>query len=131
MVGQSTRMRGGGRLSPAIPTISEAPSSNVRTNVIRLLPSGSQHRKLLKLADVCARLYNELNYERRQQFFRNQRVDFEGTWRRYYKKYKNVLGVNAQAVIQKNNEAWNSFFSQLKAMKEGRLPPFIKKVSPP
>ncbi|MEM4971973.1 MAG: hypothetical protein QXE01_12060 [Sulfolobales archaeon] len=46
-------------------------------------------------------MYNELNYERRQQFFRNQRVDFEGTWRKYYEKYKGILGVNAQAVIQK------------------------------
>jgi len=33
--------------------------------------------------------------------------------------------------MQKNNEAWSSFFSQLKARKEGRLPPFIKRVTPP
>jgi len=28
------------------------------------------------------------------------------------------------------SEAWASFFAMLKAMKEGRLPPFIKKISP-
>jgi hypothetical protein len=27
--------------------------------------------------------------------------------RKYYYKYNEVLGVNAQAVIQKNDEAWN------------------------
>ncbi|MGC8975363.1 MAG: RNA-guided endonuclease TnpB family protein, partial [Thermoprotei archaeon] len=122
MAGQSTGMRGGGRLSSAIPAVSEASFSNVRTNVVRLLPNGSQHRRLLRLADICAKLYNELNYERRQQFFSSQRVDFEGTWRKYYGRYRGVLGVNAQAVMQKNNEAWSSFFSQLKAKKEGRLP---------
>jgi len=30
-----------------------------------------------------------------------------------------------------NNEAWASFFAMLKAKREGRLLPFIKKVNPP
>jgi putative transposase len=104
---------------------------NRRTNVVRLLPSGSQERKLRKLADVTAKLYNELNYERRQQFFSGKGVDFKGTWDKYYEKYKGVLGVNAQAVMQKNNEDWNSFFSLLNLMKEGKLPPHMKRISPP
>jgi putative transposase len=58
-------------------------------------------------------------------------VDFRGTWDKYYKKYKNTLGVNAQAVLQKNNEAWNSFFSLLKLKKENKLQPFMKHVNPP
>lgn len=99
--------------------------------MVRLLPNGHQHRRLLRLADVCTRLYNELNYEGRQQFFNGQGVDFEGAWRKYYERYRGVLGVNAQAVMQKNNEAWASFFSLLKLKKEDRLPPFIKKISPP
>ncbi len=41
-------------------------------------------------------------------------------------KYKKVLGVNAQAVLQKNNEAWSSFFSLLK-----QRPTFVNHVSPP
>ena len=45
---------------------------------------------------------------------------------------KDKLGsANAQAVMQKNNEAWSSFFSLLKLKKEGKLPPLIKRVSPP
>jgi len=74
--------------------------------VVRLLPNGFQERKLRRLADISAKLFNEVNYERRQQFFRGEKVDFEGTWDKCYEKYKEELGVNAQAVMQKNNEAW-------------------------
>jgi putative transposase len=124
-------------ISPAIPEegIYEVEYSNKRTNVVRLLPNGFQERKLRRLADISAKLYNEINYERRHQFFQQQQqhhVDFEGTWSKYYEKYKCKLGsANTQAVMQKNNEAWSSFFSLLKLKKEGRLPPHIKHVSPP
>jgi putative transposase len=104
---------------------------NRRTNVVRLLPNGAQERRLRRLADACARLWNELNYERRQQFFSGKGIDFRGTWSKYYEKYKGILGVNAQAVLQKSNEAWNSFFSLLRLKKENKLPPFMKQVSPP
>jgi putative transposase len=104
---------------------------NRRTNVVRLLPNGAQERRLRRLADACARLWNELNYERRQQFFNHQHVDFKGTWSKYYEKYKKILSVNAQAVLQKSNEAWNSFFSLLKLRREGKLPSFMNHVSPP
>jgi len=81
--------------------------------VVRLLPNGFQERKLRRLANISAKLFNEINYERRQQFFRGEKVDFEGTWDKCYEKYKEELGVNAQAIMQKNNEAWNSLFSLL------------------
>ncbi|MFP3195434.1 MAG: transposase [Caldivirga sp.] len=109
----------------------EVKYTNVRTNVVRLLPNGYQERRLRRLADACARLWNEVNYERRRQFFQQHLVDFKSTWVKYYEKYKGLLGVNAQAVLQKNNEAWNSFFSLLKLKKQGKLPPFMRRVSPP
>gem|GEM_PF-4061779 len=55
------------------------------------------------MASVSARLFNEVNYERRQQFFRGEKVDLEGTWDKYYERYEGALGVDAQAVLQKNN----------------------------
>ena len=84
-------------IPPAIPGegIYEVKYTDRRTNVVRLLPSGSQGRKLRRLASVSARLFNEVNYERRQQFFRGERVDLEGTWDKYYERYKGALGVNA------------------------------------
>jgi len=120
-------------ISPAIPEegIYEVNYTNKRTNVVRLLPNGFQKRKLRKLANISSKLFNELNYERRQQFFHKKKVDFNTTWNKYYEKYKEELKVNAQAVMQKSNEAWNSFFSLLKLKKEEKLPTFMKHVSPP
>jgi len=108
-------------LTPAIPEegVREIEFKNVRTNVVRLLPNGFQERKLRRLANISAKLFNEANYERRQQFFRGEKIDFKTTWDKYYQKYKDKLGVNAQAVLQKNNEAWSSFFSLLKLKKMG------------
>jgi len=120
-------------ISPAIPGegIYEVEYENRRTNVVRLLPNGFQERKLRKLADASARLFNEVNYERRQQFFQQHQVDFKSTWDKYYEKYKGILGVNTQAILQKNNEAWSSFFSLLNLKKKGKLPPHMNRVSPP
>jgi len=120
--------------SPAMPGegIKEIEFTNKRANVVRLLPNGFQERKLRRLANASAKLFNEINYERRQQFFHGGRVDFEGTYNKYYEKYRGELGsANAQQVLNKNNEAWNSFFSLLKLKKEGKLPPHMNRVSPP
>jgi len=121
-------------ISPAIPGegIKEVKYTNKRTNVVRLLPNGFQERKLRRLADTSAKLFNEINYERRQQFFHGGRVDFEGTYNKYYGKYRGELGsANTQQVLNKNNEAWSSFFSLLKLRKENKLPPHMNRVSPP
>jgi transposase len=120
-------------IPPAIPEggIREVKYTDRRANVVRLLPSGSQERRLRRLASTSAKLFNEVNYERRQQFFHGEKVDLEGTWDKYYERYKGALGVNAQAVLQKNNEAWSSFFSLLKLKREGKLPPHVRRVSPP
>ena len=121
-------------ISPAIPEegIYEVEYKNKRTNVVRLLPNGFQERKLRKLADTSAKLFNEVNYERRQQFFRGEKVDLQGTYKKYYEKYRGLLGsANAQEVIHKNNEAWSSFFSLLNLKKKGKLPPHMNHVSPP
>ncbi|MUM65837.1 transposase [Acidianus infernus] len=119
--------------TPAMPEegVYKVEHSGKRTNVVRLLPNGFQERKLRRLANLSAKLFNEVNYERRQQFFHEGKVDFKGTWSKYYEKYKDKLGVNAQAILQKNNEAWSSFFSLLKLKKEGKLPPHMNRVSPP
>jgi putative transposase len=131
--GQLLEDEGREPIPPAIPEggIREVKYAGRRANVVRLLPSGFQERKLRRLASVSARLFNEVNYERRQQFFRGEGVDLEGTWDRYYERYKGLLGVNAQAVLQKNNEAWSSFFSLLKRKREGKLPPHMMRVGPP
>lgn len=103
-----------------------------RTVTIRLLPDKDSETKLRVLCSLSSKLWNEVNYARRRMFFEAKRVDLKGTYRTFYEKYKTLIGsVTAQQILNKNNEAWRSFFSLLKAKKEGRLPPFMNRVSPP
>jgi len=42
-----------------------------------------------------------------------------------------IGSATAQTIIRKNNDAWKIFFRLLELKREGRLPPFMRKVSPP
>jgi len=44
-----------------------------RTNIFRLRPIKEQEAKLFKLADNCSRMWNEINYRRRQSLFSGNR----------------------------------------------------------
>jgi len=81
-----------------------------RTNTFAVRPLSEQDEQLLReLLDASASLWNELNYERRQNFF-----DGDSVWDTadYRKQYVGVLGsATAQQVIRKNSEAWRSFFA--------------------
>jgi len=107
---------------------------NIRTVRLRLLPTPEQEIELERLGDLCARMWNELNYER-MQLFKQGKLTAEAmgeTYRKYYEKYKGLVGSpTAQQIANMNNVAWKSFFATLKAKREGRLPPFIKRISPP
>jgi putative transposase len=106
--------------------VAAAPAdSGTRAVVVRLLPSGAQERKLRRLADAASRLWNELNYDRRQTFLRGERIDLKGTRKKHAAKYKGILGANVWEVGRKNDEAWRSFFGVLRARKSGRLPQWI------
>jgi len=98
---------------------------------LRLLPSGAQERKLRKLADAAARLWNELNYARLVQFRESGKINFKDTGHEFYHRYKGKLGVNAGQVINLNNGAWKSFKTLLRLYRQGRLPKFMGKPSPP
>ena len=106
-------------------------SEEMRTVRLRLLPSGAQERKLWKLGDVTAKLWNELNYTRLMQFRMMGKIDFKDTGREHYHKYKSVLGVNAGQVINLNNGAWMSYFKLKEMYEQGKLPRFMRKPSPP
>ena len=85
---------------------------------------------LWELADNCARLWNELNFERRQAYIHYKK--FEWHPKHLYRKYAPIIGsATAQQVINKNNEAWRSFLKLKKLEKLGKLPSHIKKVSMP
>jgi len=106
-------------------------NEEMRTVRLRLLPNGAQERRLRKLADAAARLWNELNYVRLMQYRASGKIDFKGTEHEFYHKYNSVLGANAGQVVRLNNSAWKSFFETLKLYRQGKLPRFNGKPSPP
>lgn len=92
-----------------------------RTNQFVVRPRSEQDRELLhELLDASASLWNELTFERREQYF-----DGESVWDTadYRKRYIGVLGsATAQQLIRKSKSAWKSFFS-LKEKGERCSPP--------
>ncbi len=103
-----------------------------RTSVVKLMPDKDDEAKLKALCSLSSKLWNEVNYARRKQFFGKQKVDLKTTYKEFQEKYKKLIGiVTAQQVLNKNNQAWSSFFRELKEKKDGGLPGFIKRVNPP
>jgi len=103
-----------------------------RTSVVELVVDKSFEEKLKLLCSLSSKLWNEVNYARRRAFFEKKGVDLKTTYKEYYEKYKTLIGsATVQQILNKNNEAWKSFFIMLKLKREGKLPPFITKVNPP
>jgi putative transposase len=103
-----------------------------RTSIVELVVDKSSEEKLKLLCSLSSKLWNEVNYARRRMFFEKRGVDLKATYKEFYEKYKTLIGsATAQQVLNKNDEAWRSFFKLLKLKKEGRLPPFITRVNPP
>jgi putative transposase len=85
---------------------------------------------LWELADICAGLYNEVNFERRQAYIRYRR--FEWYPKHLYEKYAPLIGsATAQQIINKNSEAWRSFLALKRLEADGKLPKHITRVSMP
>jgi putative transposase len=90
-----------------------------RSNIFKPNPGKEEEAIMLEWADNCSRMFNEINYKRRQSFF-----DGEIDWNtdELYHEYKKLIGSGtAQQLINKNNEAWKSFFALLKKWKADKL----------
>ena len=113
-------------LSTADSNLTKEERTIKRTSVVKLMPDKDDEAKLKALCSLASKLWNEVNYVRRQQFFKNKGVNLKGTYKEFYERYKNLIGsATAQQILNKNNEAWSSFFNLLKAKKEGKLPSFL------
>jgi len=103
-----------------------------RTSVVELVVDRESESKLKLLCSLSSKLWNEVNYARRRMFFEKKGVDLKSTYKEFYEKYKTLIGsATAQQVLNKNDEAWRSFFALLKLKREGKLPPFTSSVNPP
>jgi len=100
-----------------------------RANIFMLSPTVSQETNLRELGINCAKLWNEVNYLRRQTYENYQHIDWNP---QTYKKYVPLVGsATAQQVVNKNNEAWRSFLALKRLEKNGKLPQHVKTANPP
>jgi putative transposase len=99
---------------------------------VELIVDEETEKRLRQLCDLSSKLWNEINYTRLRMFLEKKGIDFDGTYKEFYEKYKQLIGaITTQTVIRKNNNAWMTFFRLLKLKKEGKSPPFVKKIRPP
>ena len=95
-----------------------------RVNTFEVAPRSDADEELLRrLLDASASLWNQLNYERRQNFTDPDTDKSVWDTDDYRKQYVGVLGsATAQQVIRKNSEAWRSFFSLKEKGEDNGLP---------
>jgi putative transposase len=102
------------------------------TCTIALVVDEEAEEKLRRLCELSSKLWDEVNHIRLKAWLEREPIDFKGTYREFYEKYKPLIGsATAQQILNKNNNAWTAFFRLLELKREGRLPPFMKKVNPP
>jgi len=101
-----------------------------RTNTFAVRPlSDADERLLRRLLDASASLWNEPNYERRQNYFEGQSVWETDDYRR---RYVDVTGLpTAQQLIRKNGKAWESFFSLIAKYDDPEDDEVTERPSPP
>jgi putative transposase len=103
-----------------------------RTCIVELIVDEETEKKLRRLCELSSKLWNEINYTRLKAWMEKKGIDFDGTYKEFYEKCKPLIGsATAQIIIRKNDGVWRGFFELLKLKKEGKLPPFVKKISPP
>jgi putative transposase len=88
-----------------------------RANAFDVIPQSDEDEELLRrLLDASAALWNEINYERRENY-----ADPDGdVWdiSEYRGRYGGTLGASTvQQIERKNREAWRSFFSLKRRVK--------------
>jgi len=99
---------------------------------VELVVDEETEKRLRRLCDLSVKLWNEVNYVRLRMWLEKKPIDFKGTYKEFYEKYKPLIGsATAQTILLKNSKAWKVFLKLLELKKEGKLPPFINKVSPP
>ncbi|WP_297487021.1 transposase, partial [Thermococcus sp.] len=102
-----------------------------RTVTIKLHPSKEQEKILFELADTGAKVWNRVNYLRRQEFFEGRPVDFNKTEKIVYEEFKKEIGsATVQQIARKNAESWRSFFSLLRKKRNGELSGWFKPKPP-
>ena len=62
-----------------------------RTCVVELVVDEGAEKKLRQLCDLSVKLWNEVNYVRLRMWLEKKFIDFDGTYREFYEKYKLLI----------------------------------------
>jgi putative transposase len=91
-----------------------------RTCIVELIVDEETEKRLKQLCDLSSKLWNEVNYVRLKAWMEKKGIDFEGTYKEFYERYKPLIGsATAQTIIRKNDDAWMTFFRLLELKREG------------
>jgi putative transposase len=91
-----------------------------RTCIVELIVDEETEKRLRQLCDLSSKLWNEVNYVRLKAWMEKKGIDFEGTYKEFYERYKPLIGsATAQTIIRKNDDAWMAFFRLLELRREG------------
>jgi putative transposase len=104
----------------------------LRTSTVLLKPTDTQ--SLSEYAEQSAILWNIANYERRKAFYEHMKMPsyaLQCRGLKHTEPFKKLGTCKAQALLSKLNEAWQSFHALLRLKEKGKLPPHIRKLSPP
>jgi len=95
-----------------------------RANTFDVVPQSEKDEELLRrLLDASAALWNEINYERRENYADPDRDVWDIS--EYRGRYGGILGASTvQQIERKNREAWKSFFSLKKKGEANGKPGF-------
>jgi putative transposase len=95
-----------------------------RTNTFEVIPQSAEDAECLRrVLDASAALWNEINFERRENFADSDADVFDIS--EYRGKYGGVLGASTvQQVERKNREAWRSFLALKKKGEAAGKPGF-------
>lgn len=106
----------------------------LRTDIVLLKPTTEQEKRLFRLATESSLLWNQANYERRQAFFKYEKMPSyvkQCNTLKHSEHFKAISTGKGQAILSKLHESWQSFWQLKKMQKQGLLPRHIVKVSPP
>ncbi|WP_048148152.1 RNA-guided endonuclease InsQ/TnpB family protein [Palaeococcus ferrophilus] len=102
-----------------------------RTVTVKLQPSKEQEKTLKELVLISSKVWNRVNYLRRQEFFEGKPIDFLKTEKVAYEEFKAEIGsATVQQICRKNAEAWRSFFALIRTKRSGELPKWFKPKPP-
>ena len=106
----------------------------LRTSTVLLRPTSEDEQGLRQLAEASSILWNTANYERRKAFFEHTKIPSYSKQCISLKStdaFRKLGTCKSQALLQKLDESWRSFWALMRLKKNGQLPPHIKSVSPP